>query len=108
LSLDESRIRQIIREEIEDKVFPILVDHANADEANSVNLKQRIGEIVGIKEKPKTSTSVSEADFRQRCYTILKNNGSTIKNHFSPEGFQYYYWQFEKYSDRFYRVKKAS
>lgn len=136
MSLAEDRIRQIVKEEIHEymdtKVFPILVDHANAEEANAVNTKQRISEVVGTKEKP----SISEVDFLnqkyqqiksdkikdleccfkadnpadtwQKCFNILKANNATIKDHYSCEGFAHYYWLYsEKYSDRFYRVQKT-
>ena len=136
MSLDENRIRQIIREEIlealDSKVFPIFVDQANAQESAAVNVKHQISEIVGAKEKP----SISEIDFLnqryqpvksdkiknleccfrsdnpvdtwQRCYNILRQNKATIKDHYAPEGFAYRYWLFEpKYTDRFYRVKKS-
>jgi hypothetical protein len=118
---------------MDSKVFPIIIDQANSQEADAVNIKHRIGEVLGAKEKP----SISETDFLnlkyqsiksdkikdleccfkadnpvdlwQRAYNILKANNATIKDHYSCEGFTHYYWLYsEKYQDRFYRKKKAS
>jgi len=110
-----------------------MVDHANAEEANAVNMKQRVSEVVGLKEK--LGTCISEIDFLnlkyqqvksdkiknlecafksdnprdtwQRCFNILKQNRADIKNHYTLAEFSFYYWFYEKYDDRFYRVKKA-
>ncbi len=40
------------------------------------------------------------------CFAILKANSSTLKNHYQPEGFTFYYWLFtDKYTDRIFRKK---
>jgi hypothetical protein len=117
-------------EEIEE-IYSDLCDFATAIESAAVDIKRRISRRV---EKTKNVNeqnfsvlkyqaikgdklqdfevcfkSDNPVDVWQRAFNILKVNNATIKNHYSPEGFQYYYWDYlEKYDDRFYRKKKTS
>jgi len=99
------------------------------------DIKQLVGEIVGVSESKPQQASIGENVFTilkweaskgsrlgdfdvafkasnmpdpwQHAYNILKANNATIKNHYDDEGYQHYYWIYpEKYTDRIFRKKR--
>jgi hypothetical protein len=115
-----------------EEILDLLVDYATDQEAAALSLKQNIAKIVNapratiseeqfLKLKYQQAKGEKLGDYEicfkndnpvdtwQHCFNVLKVNNATIRNHYSPEGFQHYYWAYlEKYDDRFYRKKKAS
>lgn len=111
-----------------EKVLEILVNFANAIEAASVDLKQRVGELVGVKEsvavKEETFTCLKfekqqgakigeyETAYKpqnipekfQSAFNILSKNNATISNRYDGEDYVYSYWLYGK--DKIYRQKR--
>jgi len=49
----------------------------------------------------------NQPDPWQRAWNILKANNATLKDHYGPEGFSWFYWIYpEKYSDRIFRKRR--
>jgi len=100
-----------------EEVLEILLNHVNAEEAATVDLKHRIAKLLDVKEAvavredpflslkyerrtgnrlkefevaTKTLNSCSE-DF-EKCLNILRRNGANIKDRFHCEGWKFSYW----------------
>lgn len=73
---------------------------------NSLKWEPAKGERLGEFECAfKTS---NQPDPWQRAFNVLKSSSATLKDHYSQEGFAYYYWLYlEKYSDRIFRKRKV-
>ena len=113
---------------IED-VLEILLDHANAEEANAVELKHRITrllnvkEAVAVKEEPfskllgwgktqgsklgefevTTRKANSNSDVFNHVYNILKRNNAAINARLHGEGYKFSYWLYHEKPDVIYR-----
>jgi len=117
-------------EKLSEAIIEILIDHANAEEANAVNMKHQLAKLVGVKEavavKEETFTVLKfekqrgnkigefEVAYKannipekfQRAYNILEKNNATISNRYRGDGYIFTHWLYGK--DKIYRQKMKS
>jgi len=111
-----------------EEVLEVLADFANALEAAVVNMRHKIGVVVGVKApsmvkeetfnilKFETQTGSRIGEFEvasekvnlpekwSQAYNILDKNNATIGSRYHGETYQYSYWL---YKDRIYRQKRT-
>jgi len=104
-----------------EKLLEAIVDFANALEAACIQLKQHIGERVGVRVKEETfsilkwekqtGSKIGEFEVATKAnnledkwthaHQVLRQNNATIANRYHGETYQYSYWIYGK--DRIYR-----
>jgi len=126
--MDEEKIERVLQ------AFLKVGDALESLGALGKDIKQLVGEIVGVSQSKQASIGENVfqvlkwetgrgqrlGDFEvaykaqnmpdrwQHAHNILKANNATIKDHFSPEGFTHYYWLYpDKYDDRIFRKKRS-
>jgi hypothetical protein len=111
----------------EERILEIICDLADALEAASVNIKHRIAEITGVKEKAavkeetftilkfekQTGSRLGEYEVAYKAnniedkwthaYNILRQNNATINNRYYGDSYAFAYWLYGK--DKIYRQK---
>jgi hypothetical protein len=109
------------------EIFEIIADLADALETTAVNIKRRIAEITGVKEKAavkeetftilkfekQTGSRLGEyevaykannlEDKWNQAYNILRQNNATINNRYYGDSYAFGYWLYGK--NRIYRQK---
>jgi hypothetical protein len=109
------------------EIFEIIANLADALETTAVNIKRRIAEITGVKEKAavkeetftilkfekQTGSRLGEyevaykannlEDKWNQAYNILRQNNATINNRYYGDSYAFGYWLYGK--NRIYRQK---
>jgi len=114
----------------DEKILQLLADFMTAIEAAAVQFKQELNKIAehefGLSEnpftvlkwKPITGNRLGEFEVAEKAendnqawenaYQILKNRNATLKNHLGDKDWTYYYWLYDRTSDRIYRKRRSA